>query len=293
MRNVFLFISRYRTFFTFLILQVVSLWFLFSYNRFHSARFLGVANEVTGRVNTQYNKVEDYFELREENRRIHRMNDSLLNLQSRNFMRADTSLQLVQDSVPFDTLGHYRRYQFRPATVVYNSTNSQKNYLQINRGSNHGIKDNMAVLSSDGSTVGVVVGVSPNFSQVMSLLHVQQKVNAALKKTGDFGTIEWDGKDPRFLILRGIPRSIEIKTGDTVLTSPYSFNFPPGYMIGTIAETITDKSTNFYILKIRPAARFYSIQQVFVVENLQYAEQTTLNQEARKRIEDPKKTAAK
>lgn len=204
-------------------------------------------------------------------------------------MRADTGVQLVQDSIPFDTLGHYRRYYFRPATVVYNTVSSQKNYIQLNRGSNHGIKDNMAVLSSDGSAVGVVVGVSPNFCQVMSLLHVQQKVNASLKKSGDFGTIEWDGKDPRLLTLKGVPKSIEIKTGDTVVTSTYSFNFPPGYMVGTIAEVVTDKSTNFYVLKVKPGAKFYSLQQVFVVENLQYAEQISLNQEARKRIEDPKK----
>jgi len=289
MRNVFLFILRYKTFFSFLILQVVSLWFLYTYNKFHRARFLGIANEVTGRVNTQYNKVEDYFTLREENRRVHQINDSLLNLLPKNYMRADTSVQLVQDSIPFDTLGHYRRYYFRPATVVYNTVSSQKNYIQLNRGSNHGIKDNMAVLSSDGSAVGVVVGVSPNFCQVMSLLHVQQKVNASLKKSGDFGTIEWDGKDPRLLTLKGVPKSIEIKAGDTVLTSTYSFNFPPGYMVGTIAEVVTDKSTNFYVLKVKPGAKFYSLQQVFVVENLQYAEQTALNQEARKRIEDPKK----
>ncbi|MBL7724352.1 MAG: rod shape-determining protein MreC [Chitinophagaceae bacterium] len=289
MRNVFLFILRYKTFFSFLILQVVSLWFLYTYNKFHRARFLGIANEVTGRVNTQYNKVEDYFTLREENRRVHQINDSLLNLLPKNYMRADTSVQLVQDSIPFDTLGHYRRYYFRPATVVYNTVSSQKNYIQLNRGSNHGIKDNMAVLSSDGSAVGVVVGVSPNFCQVMSLLHVQQKVNASLKKSGDFGTIEWEGKDPRLLTLKGVPKSIEIKAGDTVLTSTYSFNFPPGYMVGTIAEVVTDKSTNFYVLKVKPGAKFYSLQQVFVVENLQYAEQIALNQEARKRIEDPKK----
>ena len=289
MRNVFLFILRYKTFFSFLILQVVSLWFLYTYNKFHRARFLGIANEVTGRVNTQYNKVEDYFTLREENRRVHQINDSLLNLLPKNYMRADTGVQLVQDSIPFDTLGHYRRYYFRPATVVYNTVSSQKNYIQLNRGSNHGIKDNMAVLSSDGSAVGVVVGVSPNFCQVMSLLHVQQKVNASLKKSGDFGTIEWDGKDPRLLTLKGVPKSIEIKTGDTVVTSTYSFNFPPGYMVGTIAEVVTDKSTNFYVLKVKPGAKFYSLQQVFVVENLQYAEQISLNQEARKRIEDPKK----
>lgn len=202
MRNIFLFIGRYRTLFTFLILQVVALWFLFNYNRFHRSKFLGVANEMTGRINTQYNKVEDYFTLREENRRVHRLNDSLLNLLPRNFMRRDTSLQMIQDSVLYDTSGNYRRYISRPATVVYNTINAQKNYIQINRGANQGIKDNMAVVSSDGSAVGVVVNVSSNFSQVMSLLHVQNSVSASLKKTGDFGTAEWDGVDPRYLTLK-------------------------------------------------------------------------------------------
>src|SRR5882672_476856 len=189
MRNIFLFIRRHFTFITFLILQVVSLMILFNYNRFHRAKFLGVANEITGRINTQYNRVEDFFSLKEENSRLHRFNDSLLNLLPRNFFQRDTSLQMIKDSLPYDTLGHYRRYFLRDAVVVYNTVNSQKNYIQLNRGSNQGIRDNMAVISSDGSAVGVVVNVSPNFCEAMSLLHVQSTVSASLKKTGELGTV--------------------------------------------------------------------------------------------------------
>ena len=231
MRNIFLFIRRYFTFITFLFLQVISLGFLFRYNRFHRAKFLGIANEITGRVNSQYNKVEDYFYLKEENRRLHKFNDSLLNLLPRNFSQRDTGLQILTDSIPYDTSGHYRRYFMRDAVVIYNTVSAQKNYLQLNRGSNQGIKDNMAVVSSDGSAVGLVVNVSPNFCEVMSLLHVQSTVSASLKKTGEFGTVEWDGKDPRYLTMKKIPKSTEIKLGDTVLTSPYSYNIPPGYMV--------------------------------------------------------------
>ncbi|MBK6828648.1 MAG: rod shape-determining protein MreC [Chitinophagaceae bacterium] len=285
MRNVFLFLSRYRTFFTFLLLQVVALWFLVSYNRFHRAKFLGIANEVTGRVNSQYNRVEDYFTLKEENRRIHRYNDSLLNLLKNNFAKHDTTGQFLQDSVPFDTLGHYRRYYARPATVVYNTVNSQKNFIQVNRGSSQGIKDNMAVISSDGAVVGVVVNTSPNFAQVMSLLHVQNSVSASLKRSGDFGTAEWDGKDPRFLVLKKIPKTVEVKNGDSVLSSPVSFNYPPGYLIGTVAEVKLDNTTGMYQLRIRTAANFTNLQQVHILENLDYAEQTTLNQETKKKIE--------
>jgi rod shape-determining protein MreC len=291
MRNVFLFIRRYRTFFTFLILQAVALWFLFNYNRFHRARFLGIANEVTGRINTQYNKVEDFFTLREENRRVNRLNDSLLNLLPSHFGSRDTSVSLIKDSIPYDTLGHYRRFLSRPATVIYNTVNSQKNYLQLNRGANLGIKDNMAVISSDGSAVGVVVNVSPNFSQVMSLLHVQNKVNGSLKKSGNFGTIEWDGKDPALLILKGIPQNVEVKKGDTVVTSAYSFNFPPGYRIGFIEGIIKDKSTNFYVLKVKTAANFFNLQQVHVIENIERDEQMRLMQESKIKIEQGKKPA--
>ena len=290
MRNIFLFIRRYFTFFTFLILQVVALWFLFNYNRFHRSKFLGVANELTGRINSQYNKVEDFFTLKEENSRVHRLNDSLLNLQASVYMKRDTSVRLVQDSVPFDTSGHYRRYYLRAATVVYNTVSSQKNYIQLNRGSNQGIKDNMAVVNSDGSAVGVIVIVSPNFCQAMSLLHVQNTVSASLKKTGDLGTIEWDGKDPRYLYLKKMPKTIEVKTGDTVLTSKVSFNFPPGYMIGTVAEVKLDNTTGMYLLKVKTAANFYNLQQVHIVENVEYEEQVKLNAETRRKIEEAKKS---
>jgi rod shape-determining protein MreC len=289
LRNIFLFIRRYITFFSFLILQGVALWFLFNYNRFHRAKFLGLANEMTGRINTQYNKVEDYFTLKEENRRIHRLNDSLLNLLPNNYAKRDTSLQMVRDSVPYDTTGLYRRYFLRPATVVYSTINSQKNYIQINRGANQGIKDNMAVIGSDGSAVGLVVNVSPNFSQVMSLLHVQNTVSASLKRSGDFGTVEWDGKDPGFLTLKRIPKTAEVKKGDTVLTSSVSFNFPPGYIVGTVADVKLDNANGMYLLKIKTAANFYNLQQVHVIENIERDEQVKLFEETKKKIEEVKK----
>lgn len=289
LRNIFLFIRRFRTFFTFLILQGVALWFLFSYNRYHRAKFLGVANEVTGRINTQYNKVEDYFTLKEENRRVHRLNDSLLNLLPRNFSIRDTSVKMVKDSVPIDTMGTYRRYFSRPAVVVYNTVNSQKNYIQLNRGANQGIKDNMAVVNSDGSVVGVVVNVSPNFSQVMSLLHVQSQLNASLKKTGDVGTVKWEGKDFRYLTLVNIPKSVQLIRGDSVVTSGNNdITFPKGFLVGTISDIIIDSKTGMYLLKVKAAAKFNNLQQVHVIENLDRNEQLKLFDETVKKIEKQK-----
>ncbi|MEJ0102921.1 MAG: rod shape-determining protein MreC [Bacteroidota bacterium] len=289
MRNVFLFIRRFFTFLFFLALQVVALWFLFTYNRFHRAVGLGIANEITGWTNSKYANVDQYFHLKEENARVHRMNDSLLNLLRSNYAAPDSTAKQVIDTVKYDTLPGFRRYLYYPARVVDNSVNSERNYVQINRGSDQGMKDNMAVISSDGNAIGVIVNVSPNFSQVMSLLHVQNTVNASLKRSGEFGKIEWDGKDPRFLTLKNLPKSIDVKKGDTVVTSVYSYNFPPGYMIGTIAEIVPDNSTTFYVLKIKTAANFYNLQQVFVIENLQRDEQVKLANDTKKKLEEIKK----
>jgi rod shape-determining protein MreC len=75
MRNIFLFIRRFFTVIVFLALQALALWFLFNYNRFHRAKGLGVANEITGWFNSRYNTAEDFFRMREENRRLLKMND--------------------------------------------------------------------------------------------------------------------------------------------------------------------------------------------------------------------------
>ncbi|HWJ26366.1 MAG TPA: rod shape-determining protein MreC, partial [Flavisolibacter sp.] len=167
-----------------------------------------------------------------------------------------------------------------------------KNYLQINRGAKYGIKDNMAVLNSDGAAVGVIVNVSPNFSEVMSLLHVQNSVSASLKRTGDAGRVEWDGNDPRFVLMRGIAKSVDVKKGDTVLTSRYSYNFPPDKIIGTIEQISSDPATGFYLLKVRTAVNFSNIQQVFVVENLQREEQLQLEKDTEKKIEQQQQKKA-
>ena len=286
MRNVFLFIRRYFTFLSFVLLQVLALSMLFRYNKTHRAVFLGKANEITGYFNSQYDNVDDYFHLKEENLRVHRMNDSLLNLLPRNFMKVDTGSHVITDTVQFDTTYLVRRYLAKEAKVITNSNNSLKNYFQLNRGSKQGIKDNMAVINSDGSVVGQIVGVRENFSQVMILLHVHSTVSAMMKKSRNNGRIEWDGQSAVYLTLRNIPKSDSVLVGDTVLTGINSYNYPPGWTIGTVSEVVEDKSTNFYVLRVRPFANFQNLQQVFVVENLQREEQVALDRSTQKKVDD-------
>jgi rod shape-determining protein MreC len=275
MKNIFIFIRRYFNFLFFLVLQILSLTLLVRYNETHEAVYAGVANEVTGRINLQYNKVQNYFHLKENNRLLLEENTRLKNLMQINFENADSNRITQLDSLIRDTLGHQRKYTWLPAKVVNNTVSQQYNYLTLHRGANQGVKKDMAVIGPQG-VVGTVIEVTENFSRVMSLLHRNSKVSSMLKKEGVTGTVEWDGKDPHFLILRNIPKSIPVVKGDSVVTSSYSANFPSHIMVGTVEEVLNEPSSNFFIIRIKTSTNFYILEYVNLVENVQWAEQRRL-----------------
>src|SRR5688572_21191688 len=172
MRNIFLFIRRFLNFFFFLVLQIIALSMLFRYNKYHEAAFAGVAKELTGGIYDKANNVEYYFHLKTTNDSLVQENVRLRNMLASNFEGPDTASRQIVDTIPYDTLGHYRKYIAREARVSNNTTSTQNNYITIHRGTNQGVKVDMGVISSSG-VVGTVVNVSANYATVMSLLHRQ------------------------------------------------------------------------------------------------------------------------
>ena len=282
MRNIFLFIRRYFNFLFFILLQIVALYMLFHYNRFHEAAFMGVANEITGGISGKYDNIAYYFNLKKTNEELVKENAELRNRLYSNFEAHDTSGTVIPDTLSRDTTGMPRKYLWMPAKVVYNSVNMPNNTLTINRGSNQGVFKDMGVICTEG-VVGTVINTSPNYAIVMSLLHSQSRISAGLKKTGETGTVLWEGTSPLFLTMINIPKSVKVAVGDSVVTSQYTtYKFPKGIMIGTISEIIEDKGSNFYSLKVKPATNFYNVEYVTVVDNLQKEEQRKLEDSARK-----------
>jgi len=289
--NIFLFIRRFSVFLLFIIVQIICLYLLFTYNRSHRAKGLGTAGAVTAFFNKKYNSLEDFFVMQEENRRIHRLNDSLLNLLSHNFVKIDTGVIIKTDSLKLDSTFSKRQFVWRSAQVLYSSVISDKNYVQINKGSNEGVGDDMGVFSSNGGLVGKVVNTGKNFSEVMSLLNVMNKQNVQLKRTGSAGLMSWDGKSPYELTVNNIPKTDSVRKGDTIVTGRYSLSYPPGQMVGTVVTVLRDKASNFLILKIKPTANLTNLQQVFVVENLEMPDLKLLDKQTHEMID--KKPKAK
>jgi rod shape-determining protein MreC len=141
----------------------------------------------------------------------------------------------------------------------------------------------MGVLSPSG-VVGTVISTSGNYAVVMSMLNRQSRISSKLKKTGETGIVQWDGISPAYVIMNNIPKNVSVAVGDSVTTSHYSYLFPPDILVGTVAEIIENKSSNFYTLKLKTATNFYSVEYVMVVENVLKDEQKRL--EAATKIND-------
>jgi rod shape-determining protein MreC len=82
--------------------------------------------------------------------------------------------------------------------------------------------------------------------------------------------------------MKGIPKSIVVKKGDSVVTSGFTDRFPYGLLIGTVTDVTIEKSSNSVTLKLKTAADFYNIQFVNIINNLKKEEPQQLLKKVKK-----------
>jgi len=268
-RNIFLFIRRYFNLLLFLFLQVFSIYLIVHYSRYHNAIFSSASNQLTGKVNKQFSRVEYYFQLKKTNDSLVKANAKLYNKLKADFELPDTTAKVFIDSLKVDSIEGYRKYRYYPAKVVYNSVAAQNNYLVLSRGLAQQVKIGMGVIDPNSGVVGVITDVSKDFAVVMSLLHKDSRISGKLLKGGETGTLNWDGKTPNIISLTGIAKSAKVAKGDTIISSGFSTSFPRGMMVGSVLEAIPEKSSSNYLIKFRSAANFYNLEYVYVIENKQ------------------------
>lgn len=269
MRNIFLFIRRYFNFLLFLLLQVLSIYFIVHYSKYHGAVFGNTANRLTGKINSEYNKVEYYFQLKRTNDSLVRANEQLYNKLKMDFNMPDTVSKIVVDSIRVDSILQYRNYIYKSAKVVGNSVSLQNNFIVLSGANVRSFKPNTGIVDVNNAVVGIVTEVDGEYAVVMSLLHKDSHISGKLMKSGETGTLSWDGKEPNILTLNNIPKSAKLAKGDSIITSGFSTTFPKGIMIGTVEEIYSEKSTSNFIIKVHSAANFYSLQYVYAIVNNQ------------------------
>lgn len=271
MRQLFVFIYKYRAFFVFLLFEGLSSFLIIQNQNYHKAAFLNSSNTLVGNVVNASTNISDYFSLRSQNetlsQEIARLNERISELEG--------SLPEAEEVVSKGD----SQFQYIPAKVVNNSFRLLNNYITLNKGTNDGVKPNQGVINEQG-VVGKIRSSSSNFSMVVSLLHTDFLISSVLKRSGTFCTTNWDGRDPKYANLLYVPRHVFVTKGDTVTTSGYNSIFPANQPVGVVEEVSTTQNANFHDIRIKLITDFSQVKFVSIVDFELAAEKDSLEQEA-------------
>ena len=251
MRNLIRFVLRYNFPILFLAFEFIAILFIFSHNPIPRGRLSNQVNSISSVIYDKTYALTQYMNLRRANEQLAMENS---------YLRGHVPQSLSSSQAP------ERGYQFTPAHIVNNSVQNEFNYLTLSVGSNSGIEPEMAVVSSFG-IVGVVKSVSPNFCRVISILNTQLRISVKLSKSGHFGSLSWDRRNYRTVLVTEIPSHVSLEPGDSIVTSGYSSIFPPGEPVAIVLESSPAAGGNFLEIKAQLCNDFMQLSTVYIVRN--------------------------
>ena len=275
MQQIIDFIIRKKDVVVYLILLILSLALVFNSNYFHKSKIILFSNSIANYSTENFNYLNEYFELKKINSNLLEENLILKN-----------QLEKVNKPTSLDSLTNIN-FSYKNAKVISNNLSSFKNRLVINKGINDGLKNEMGVINSDG-IIGIINSTSKNYSSIMSILNIEIKINAKIKKTSHFGTLEWDGLSTKYLKLNDIPETANIKIGDSIVTGGMSLIFPEGIKIGVISKISSNENQvtsfsiksgnndvfeyesreNYLNIKVKLNTDMSNLNNVYIIESL-------------------------
>ena len=178
-------------------------------------------------------------------------------------------MQVEETEKLYALLNMQNRYMNLPSVgvrVIGRDPNFATSSFHIDKGSENGIEENMAVFAN-GGLVGAVRQVQLGRSVVVTLLDSRFAAAGMCLRTGDFGIVRGDITLMSVGLLRmdHIDPGSEIEPGDEIVTSPYSSIFPQGIIIGTVESVHLSRDGLSKYAFIIPVADVYDFDMALVI----------------------------
>ncbi len=249
----------------YVLLAVISFVFTFREKVYHKSVMDKTSVQISGFFDKKISGATNFIHLKKDNESLQHENARLrkeMELMKGEISEYDTVKRTISN------LEFHQTYGFIPVEVINNSVMKSNNMITINKGSRQGIEKGMGVISGNG-VIGYVYKTSPNYARVMSTLNKNARITAQIKNNEYFGTLTWDGNDPRYAQLNEIPKYIEVSKGDTIETDGKSSSLPGGIMIGTVTNSKIDEISGELNIQVRLKEDFGRLRYAQVVVNLE------------------------
>lgn len=264
------FLHKYRHWFVFLILETIALVTYLSGSLYSRSLGWYATSAVFGRVNELMTEGWSYVGLRPRNEELLRENARLrtaYTLLARQMQDAEAHGVLPRlhatDSLPIDPSAVII------ARVVNRVTHTSEVYYTINKGRLDGIETDMGVMSASG-VVGAVMAVSDHYALVIPVLNPKIRLACTLLGQEVSGTLTASSSpNANEAILSNVPPHAHPQIGDTITTSGYSYLFPEGMMVGTIADSVPARvkgsAGTFANYPVHLSTDFQGLRYVYVI----------------------------
>lgn len=248
------------SFFTFCFLQIVCFYLIINRNSPQSDIALETWSVRTGKFKSALSGVNQYVDLRERVEISNRENAKLKSLLPFNRYPTVAEIEEFLDSTSA------QRFNYLATSIVNRNAYSPNNTFVIDRGSDFGVEPGQGVVNENG-LLGIIDLVTERHARAVSILHGASRISAGLED-GTFGTLLWDGLDPRRMTVTNIPDYITVNIQDTVYTTGYSNVFPTNLVIGTVEKAEVQPGTGNQSLTILLSNDPLRARHAFVVQDL-------------------------
>jgi len=149
-----------------------------------------------------------------------------------------------------------------PARVVGVNPVAKLLSVRISSGENQGVSQGMSVVTPDG-IVGQVIRTTGGYADVALVTDPQSRVGIRVQRSRARGTAAGAGRGP--LKLENMLRTEDVEDGDLIITSGTDGVYPPGLVVGRVANLEKKEHGMFQGADILPAVDVTRLEEVLVV----------------------------
>lgn len=269
MRNLIAFLKRFQIFLVFAILQVIALYFYFSFFYYPRSIYLSTASSANAKIWEAKNAVTKQFNLSNTNTELQKNNAKLMEQIPSSYFRIDDQTVKIEDTL------YRQKFEYIIGEVINSTVEKRNNYFTINVGEKHGVERGLGVISDKG-VVGVIHRTSEHYSIVKSVLTENINISVVIESIGLYGLLKWDGIDERRGSIAGISNDLQIKKWSKVITREGTGIFPKGIMVGKVETLKNVEGEAFWDVSILFSEDYRKLQRIYVVKNIFAEEQAKI-----------------
>jgi len=149
-----------------------------------------------------------------------------------------------------------------PAQVILRSPDNWSLGFVVDKGSHHGVRAGMSVVSYLG-LVGRVIETTSSNSKIMLLSDPSLGVSGIVQRSRQEGLVF--GTLGSSLIMKYLPEEADIKLQDIIISSGLDNVYPKSILIGKVVEIGKEFSGLSRYALIKPAVNFSNLEEVLIV----------------------------